>query len=156
MSRMHKAFLLFTGLIIICAFYFGYYIFLSDRNTIKFIERVTSIKLPSRTKVVQLTDNGEFIVVGKFLLPIEDVPSFEKQNHFVPAIRKEELYFLSGRLFIDSANWPKPNDFKQVSHMSDCKRSNTWDFLINNETGELWVTVDYPDMAGDATPCDKK
>jgi hypothetical protein len=28
-------------------------------------------------------------------------------------------------------------------------------FIVNPQTGELWISVQYPDMAGDAPPCDK-
>jgi len=38
----------------------------------------------------------------------------------------------------------------------DCKSGNVWKILFNSDTGDLWILVQYPDMAGDEPLCNKK
>ena len=38
----------------------------------------------------------------------------------------------------------------------DCESGNVWKILFNSDTRDLWILVQYPDMAGDEPPCNKK
>ena len=134
-----------------------------------FIERVTKTKFPPRTSTLQTYDNGELVVVGKYQIAKKEVKQYAERYNFRPYISyteyqkswlkdsnmKFEDVFMGLRMMnalqsksgIRLAKIENSRDFKVLT---GCSPDNTWSFLLNVKTGELWLEVMYPDMAGDS------
>jgi hypothetical protein len=117
-------------------------------------EKMSKIKLPRNTKTIETFDNGEYEIDGKFIIPEKSIDSFIKENNLVPLsdvkyYRKDPVPLLKDEYKPDISN------IKEFYWLDDCNSSNHWRYLLNKNSGELWIGVDYPDMSGDAPPCNK-
>ena len=128
----------------------GYYYIKSSE---RYIERITSIKLPVNTTAIKI-DETDWAIFSKFVIDKEKIPSFSQTCH-LPALGKQEKHSLSFFMLMDSLNRPSIDDSTEYGYVYDCKGKNAWHILLNKITGELWITVEFPDMSGDAPACDK-
>jgi len=117
-----------------------------------YIQKATSIDLPFWTETIETRDNCEFAVHGKFEIPMSSVHPFIDEYLLQPIDLKNVRF---DPYLLQSENRPSIMKDGELFLLRDCKGKNTWDVLLNAKTGELWIMVGYPDMAGDASPCDK-
>jgi hypothetical protein len=151
-----KVVLVLIGLAILIALYFGgptlaRYYYIKDNE--RYIEKVASIKFPPNTSVVQMAEM-DWALLSKFTLDRDKIPLFKQSCPF-PILQKNEKQVVSSFMLLDSVNRPPIDDLTKYDYLSDCKGKNTWQILLNNTTGELWIIVEFPDMSGDAPPCSK-
>jgi hypothetical protein len=133
--------------------YFGF--FYTDPD-IKYIGRITSLKVPIDADKVQSTES-DFAIAVKFIIQRKDVKNFTASNSFSPFLKnKDEMRYAGfATILLDSINRPVINDSDKYGYINDCQPGNAWQFLLNESTGELWVFVEFPDFKGHAPPCDK-
>ena len=94
-----------------------------------------------------MLDNGEFAIVGKYMVKDKnEVQDFIDKNNLTLVENNNKPFnydnVLSKENQIDYSK-------KSLYYLSARSVSNTWYYLINKDTGELWVEVDYPDASGD-------
>ncbi|MEM7182261.1 MAG: hypothetical protein AAF518_15205 [Spirochaetota bacterium] len=130
---------------------------------------MTKTKFPPGTNTIQTYDNTEFVVIGKYQIAKEKVKQYVETYNFRPYISYAEyqkswlkdsnmrfadvfmglpmMDALQSKSGVNPAKIANSRDFKVLT---GCSPDNTWSFLLNVKTGELWVEVMYPDMAGDS------
>ena len=92
----------------------------------------------------------EFVCVAKYVIPKEEIPTFKKQYQ----LQDYASHPLEFDDYLSTENMSGLTNLSQCYSLSDCKGGNHWYVLLNEVTGELWIEVTYPDMGGDAPPCD--
>jgi hypothetical protein len=117
------------------------------------MKRVTGINLPFWT-VTNETGMMEVAVIGKFQIPENKVDGFISENNLKKLTDNSDIgigfdYILKKKNRLQN----KKGDWFQYK---DCKSGNVWKILFNSDTRDLWILVQYPDMAGDEPPCNKK
>ena len=145
-----------VGLVLLISIYFGFPIlakYYYQNSNERFIEKVTSIKFPKNTRAIEISEM-DWAVISKFTLDKEKISSF-RQSCLFPSLSKNAAPALTGFMLLDSVNRPNIVDPSQYDYINDCKGKNTWCILLNKFTGELWITVEFPDMGGDAPSCNK-
>lgn len=119
----------------------------------KSIEQTTQIDLPCGTETVETADNYEYTSQGKFLIPESEIRSFIREYNLQPLSNTPAHQFST--ILLSKKHQPVVDRSKPFFFLEDCHEQNTWRVLLNERTGELWIVVDYPDMAGDNIPCPK-
>ena len=117
------------------------------------MKRVTGINLPFWT-VTNETGMMEVAVIGKFQIPENKVDGFISENNLKKLTDNSDIgigfdYILKKKNRLQNKN----GDWFQYK---DCESGNVWKILFNSDTRDLWILVQYPDMAGDEPPCNKK
>jgi|TARA_R110002051_G_scaffold2323_3_gene12263 hypothetical protein len=117
-----------------------------------YIKKVTGINLPFWT-VTNETAMMEIAVIGKFRIPENKVDAFITENNLKKLTAGSDAK-IGFDYILKEKNRPK--DIKgQWFTMENCKSGNTWKTLLNSESRDLWILVQFPDWSGDAPPCDK-
>jgi len=118
------------------------------RSNLEWMQRTTSVRLPPGVKVLSIYDNGEYLLRGHVLLPADTVTSFLQRFGFKPTDSGEQRE--AGRKdALDSR-------FMEIAQDADLFRlvgraeKQTWSLIVDRKSGDLWFTVQYPDLAGDA------
>jgi hypothetical protein len=120
-------------------------------SNLSFIREVTKVEIPGHTTMISEFDNGEWIAGGKYQIKEKDIKAFLAENSFQPI----DQQYRSRSLFNtfskdDHIPW---SDSLHLKYISDCREGHSWNFTVNENTGELWVEVQYPDWGGQG-PCD--
>lgn len=128
------------------------WIYNSYFSVTSFITKTTGIELPEGTETIETKDNWEFVCLGYYRIQNEYIDSFVKENRLSKfgganfALSFDEYLELNNR----SAN----TEISQCVFLDSCKGGNHWHVILNTTSGELWIEVTYPDMSGDAPPCE--
>lgn len=124
-----------------------------------FTKKVTDIRFPDHIKIVSEYDNGAYEAMGKYQLRPQDLPAFIGSHPFVPLPPgRPRLPLMDFNLFCQahliplSDSLPSP-DARPLHYFSGCKPDDTWVFILDEKTGELWINVQYPDPGGLAFEC---
>ena len=140
--------LLFLGIISYVSF--GLYI---SHDNISFIEKTTSLNLHSGVKNIQVVDNAETHIMGKFtiLLPYADTLIEKDTLKLITSLKNQKN--LQWRLNheyeqLDSTNRPNIINEENFYLGGNHDKWHSWVILLNKNTGELWIRVFYPDWAG--------
>jgi hypothetical protein len=57
------------------------------------------------------------------------------------------LYFI---IAIDSIPF---SDKSHLRYFYGCKEGDSWHFILNEKSGELWIEIQYPDFKGQGPAC---
>ena len=156
MTRKRKIVFIIIGLVVILLA--STWIMNIFSSPINFIEKTTNIEFPRGISQVDQYDNLEVYVVAHVKLPDSSVQSFAEQHHFSPTnpspriavdppiFRLEDVIFGVERLKIENQTIPDDAD---VLFVSGKVESNCWRYVLDQNSGRLWVSVMYPDMSGD-------
>jgi hypothetical protein len=130
-----------------------------EGDVLPFIKKVTEIGFPDQIKILSEYDNGEYEAMGKYELRPEDIPSFIASHPFVPVPLEyprpplmDFNSFCQADLIPLSDTIPLP-DIRQLHYFSGCKPCNSWVFIMDEKTGELWINLQYPDPGGLTRGC---
>ena len=130
-----------------------------EGDVLPFIKKVTKIRFPDQIKIVSEYDNGEYEAMGKYRLRPEDIPAFIASHPFVLVpleIPRPPLTdfnsFCHANLIPLSDTIPLP-EIRPLHYFSGCKPGNSWEFIMDEKTGELWINVQYPDPGGLTPGC---
>lgn len=127
---------------------------LAASNGHKDMQRLSSIDFPEDTRTIQEVDNGEFVIIGKYVMDTGHINDFITDYHLaVPGTTAQVNPLMTH--YLDSLNRPSLESLSNYHFLADCKGQNSWFVLLNHRSGELWMQVEYPDAAGDAPPCSK-
>jgi len=118
------------------------------------IERTTQIELPFGTETIETVDNYEYACEGKFLIPESEIRSFIREYGLQPVGNDPLPKF--GVMLLSKKNQPVMHQNQPFFVLEDCLEQNSWRVLLNGRTGELWIVLNYPDMAGDYLPCNAR
>ncbi|EDM44617.1 hypothetical protein SCB49_13635 [unidentified eubacterium SCB49] len=115
-----------------------------------YIKSVTGIKLPFWT-VTNETSMMEIAVIGKFQIPESKVEEFISENNLNKLTTDSDIgigldYLLKKKNRLQN----KKGEWFQYKN---CESGNVWKILFNSDSRDLWILVQYPDMAGDEPPC---
>jgi len=118
-----------------------------NNNNLEFYEKVSGVKFPSHYSTIEYFDNGEFITASVFRIGKENISKFISENTFkkVNADFKPDF---TGLNYLKKENLKFPSN-ETLYELSGRTASNTWYFLIDQETGTTWAEIQYPDFAGD-------
>ena len=126
---------------------------INDRGgVLSYIEKISNVQLPEHINVISEFDNVEFVAGGKYRIDKKDLPVFLHSYPFEPLGRQHYRPFFNSYAGKDSI---PISQSAQLKYFSGCKPGNTWLFIINENTGELWIEIHYPDFSGQTPPCDK-
>jgi len=112
-----------------------------------YIKEIISFELPPNTELVEVHDNREFVVIAKYQIEHGNVndmlenDNFNKWEYTYPPIVLDNYLEVFNQIPdpLNGAYW----------RLANCKNSNSSDALVNQETGELWIQIRYPDWGGD-------
>jgi hypothetical protein len=138
--------------VLLMGVYFSYQFYYNLISNTGYIERTTKIDLPFWTSTIEAFDNGEFVVIGKYQMPIDEINIFSEKYNINKACDSSK-YFLMFDDYLKVKNRPRYEDLKHCFFYSDCTKWNSWYILLNKFTGEIWIEFIYPDMSGDIVPC---
>lgn len=121
-------------------------------STTSYITKTTGINLPKGTETIETIDNWEFVCIGYYSIQNEQIGSFIKENHLSKSAGSNTALSFDEYLKLDnrSAN----TEMSQCVFLDSCNNGNHWHVILNTTSGELWIEVTYPDMSGDAPPCE--
>lgn len=131
----------------------AFWIYNSFLSTTSFITRATDIELPSWTSTIEAVDNAEFVAIGKYVIPKESISEFADQYLLSKMAGSNTPLDFDEYLSIE--NQSSRANLENCIFLDDCNGGNHWRVILNEVSGELWIEVTYPDMAGDTPPCDK-
>lgn len=144
---------LMYGVAALLLLWVAFRVFLHHSNK-EFIKRITGIDLPYNVQTIEEVDNGEYILIGKYILP--DGRRFSASDKLKPLKSSNDISLAFTDIFLKPENRPVFNADSRFKYWADCAPGNSWWILLNDETGELWIEVRYPDWSGDAPPCEKQ
>lgn len=147
MRKLVKSKWLYFSLILIMLFFFRYC------STKGRIQSMTSIDLPFLIKTVEIIDSEEGTIESKFILPASSVQSFISENYLTQMKFDNSFDFPAS--FLSKENEPILSNEELFYYKEDCQGLYNWKIFLKESTGELWVMVGYPDIAGDHYPCNK-
>ncbi|MEM7332835.1 MAG: hypothetical protein AAF490_12175 [Chloroflexota bacterium] len=147
---MKKLLLIGLGLLLLCSISS---IFLYRFFTIGDVERYSGVNIPTRALVPTMTHSGETFQIIETKIPLQNREKFILEYSFVqvpfedPRIQQHSRFF--ERMFDGRENFIDPDFYLHIV----CNDSRNWTFLLNNQSGQLWVIDRFPDFAGDSSPC---
>ena len=115
-------------------------------SNIDYIARITSIQLPSDTKVLAVYDNAETFLVMALEIPSTATHQFINDAKLSPGAGIAELPVYSRAL---PEKYRMPPARAQLLSTSGRSPKNTWEFVFDPSTCRLWSLVRYPDWSGD-------
>ena len=113
-----------------------------------FYHKISNIKIPDNYKVLENIDNGEFVTATVFQIDSLTLNQFAKTNHFDTiciSISYQPLFW-SKNYFRNYKPEFKSLDTILVNHGT--KGKNSWEYVINPKTKQLWAEIQYPDWGG--------
>ena len=112
-----------------------------------FYENVTGIKFPTKYKILETFDNGEFVTGTVFLIDSLILIDFIRLNGFVRWKEGFPAPLMSGS-YLQSE---KPNfkNRKDIYCVFKSKGKNDWLYVIDIKVNKLWAEIRYPDWSGD-------
>ena len=120
-------------------------------SVLPFIREVTKVKMPGHITTISEFDNGEWIAGGKYIIKEEDLKAFLAENAFQPM---DQLHrYWSHFNTISKEDHIPVSDSLHLKYISGCREGNSYLFIVNENNGELWLEVQYPDWGG-TRPCD--
>ena len=141
---MKKLWLLIT--LILAGSAFAAWWWLSSESNFHYIERTSAIVFPEKTKILSEYDSGDGILIMVLHIPNEEVSGFLSRYRFVSPGAKTYTDFFAKNL---SYNFRMSKEERRNYAMKGRNKTNTWHFVLNVESSELWCLVGYADMAGD-------
>lgn len=115
-------------------------------NSLAYIERTSGVLFPHQVSQVDVFDNHEFYVVAHVRLQEEDTPLFLNQYGFGTTPNTVTPWIES----LKPENRTIPAD-ASLRYLAGRSQSNQWVYVLDQNSGRLWVVVFYPDPGG-ATP----
>jgi hypothetical protein len=110
-----------------------------------FVERVTKLSLPPGTKRLAEYDNAEWFVVCVARIPPDLVGNFSREHGFVASGN-------TGFLSMSALGLPEPYRHlpsgDRVQMASGQTEYQSWEAILDRDSGLLWVHVSYPDPGG--------
>jgi hypothetical protein len=114
----------------------------------RFISKVTQVYLPNGSSNQKVYDNSENYIIGYANLPKNRVTSFLKEYNFQPASKPIEKLILINSLIEKNTEFPPIEVNEFLYYLLGNKNKRPWEYIVNKETGQLWVFLNYPDYAG--------
>ncbi|WP_153799359.1 hypothetical protein [Foetidibacter luteolus] len=112
-----------------------------------YYEKVTGIKFPSKYKVLETFDNGEWVTAVVLSIDSSALMSFVKTNHFDTMKAVSDLNLMGFRNF--KSQKPDFNSKQGIFFINKSKNKNDWIYVADLNENKLWAEVRYPDFAGD-------
>ncbi|MDP0500195.1 MAG: hypothetical protein Q7P63_08840 [Verrucomicrobiota bacterium JB022] len=117
------------------------------QENIAYVERIAGVDLPNRRLAMEFFDNGDNVLVGYIKTTPKAAAKFVQAHEFegqggvslkaLPLVEK-----------LSEEHRREPEGFNPY-YLRDFSELNTWLFLIDVPTGQIWFTIFYPDWAGD-------
>ncbi len=127
-------------------------------NPINYIEQKTDIKFPNGVSQIDTYDNLEYYVVAHVKLPDSVIQNFAKDNGFSSTFPSSRIIPISSTVRLadvifgvddlEIENQILPND-AGLLFVSGEDGSNCWRYVLDQNSGRLWVSVIYSDRSGD-------
>jgi hypothetical protein len=140
MKRSQKiaiALLMFIG--------FGTWLLLPTKP-IQYIQTTTGIFFPKAASDIDVYDNGENYIVAHLMLSRDSLPAFMSAYPFVKQEIRDTTVFGSEQLNPQHQQLPQNADVYSLEGRS---AHNRWEVILDRNSGQLLVSVLYPDFAGD-------
>ena len=128
----------------------------SPAEGLNYIQGTSGVRFPPGVTNFVSYDRGESFVTAHLTLPPAEIAGFAQRYHFIPSQRSDILSPVARGP--NPTGWLReperlPAPFSSIpsapllSHFGRT-RTNTWTFVLAPRTGDLWVTVEYPDPQG--------
>ena len=118
----------------------------SSNCNLDYYETISGIKFPEGIEVIQCVDNMEFMTVAALSASKIDIQKIIEQNSFNKLPFDFEIQF-SGNIYLDSINQVY-NSNKNLYVKTGRTETNSWNYLIDSNTGMIWAEIQYPDWGG--------
>lgn len=117
-------------------------IFFQLNSGLQYIQRATNILLPSGYSEVDIFDNTEFYVVAHVRLRDDTIADFLHDYHF-----GDPEFFIPWLDTLKPENRTLPTNAK-LRYLEGRSATNSWQFVLDEQSGRLWMLVFYPDPGG--------
>ncbi len=143
-----------TWYILIAVFILAFFGFLYSKiflNTDMFYqkdyyERISGIRIPQSSSVLESHDNGEFYTASTFRLDKDSLNQFIKNfgfhsdsSHYKPKMFAESVFKIQIPEYSST----------QLLYNYGSKGKNSWVYIIDSKRSLMWAEIQYPDWAGD-------
>ena len=111
-----------------------------------YYERISGIKIPTSSKIIESFDNGEFWTATSFIIDKDSLSEFILRFDF-----KLDSNEYKPRMFSESSFQHERLDdsLKTYLYNFGTKGKNSWLYIIDSKRKILWAEIQYPDWAGD-------
>jgi len=111
----------------------------------QFIRRVTGFEFPDGTKYLAQFDDAEMRIIGAAKLPREAALDFARKYAF-----GKEAQCIECKFYIQAL----PKQYQKISSADTLSavgqtKFQSWEAILDSETGLLWIYIQYPDWSGD-------
>lgn len=113
-----------------------------------FFEKTTLINFPSKYKVLEAFDNGEFLTGAVLQMDSLTLRSFINDNRFDSVSSYVDTYILSSGHYL-SENKPVFSAYDNVYYKRESKQKVNWAFIADLNSKRVWIEISYPDWGGD-------
>jgi hypothetical protein len=135
-------------LVTFISFLYSQFISNSDLNYEKaFYEKVSGIRVPATSKVIETYDNGEFWTGTSFRMDKDSLAQFIKEFGFVTSTSGSYPPTLIGASAFKVEKFALPQG--RYLYKQGTKGKNSWVYILDLDKNILWAQVQYPDWAGD-------
>ena len=115
-------------------------------NPIQYIQKTTGINFPKGASDVDVYDNGENYIVAHLTFPKDSIPAFMAAYPFVKPEFPGNTVFGSQQLKPEYQQLPQDAELYSLDGRSV---HNRWEVLLDQHSGQMLISVLYPDYAGD-------
>lgn len=133
---------------------------LGEGYVLPFIKKVTNFRFPVHLEILSEYDNLEFEAMGKYRIPPQDISAFIANHPFVPVSLEHPRphltdfnLFCHANLIPLSDSIPSP-ELRALLYFHGCRPGNSWTFILDEKSGELWINIQYPDPGELVPECD--
>jgi len=129
-------------------------------SPIKSIERLTGITLPQGISQIDSYDNLEYLVMAHAKIPDREISGLINTHNFSSELPEEyqRVIFTSANIKLRNLNFqtqflkPENREFPSNANLyflNGKDVSNCWIYVLDQNSGRIWVAVFYPDRSGD-------
>jgi hypothetical protein len=124
--------------------------FLNTRlpTDIRYLERVTALKLPKGVSQIETARPREFCLSGKLKLPTGGGAEFVRTAGFTDAV----TYPMNSEFGIDVGLFTTPVSSGTFLKLEGRSKTHRWEFAYAPADNILWFVLLFPDAHGDVPP----
>ena len=129
-------------------------------NPLSNIEKTTSIEFPRGISNIDTVDNFEYLIMAHAKLPLETISDFIEDHNFsdelpdeyagfsytASNVKLQNLYFQIQFLEPENREFPLNAN---LYFLNGKDRSHCWIYVLDENSGRVWIAVFYPDRSGD-------
>ena len=114
-----------------------------DKN---YYERISGIKIPVTSSLIETYDNSEFVTVTSFKMTPLDIVELSNNYHF-EAVDGSFIPDFFGNHFLKGAK-PENSNLNKCLMKIGQKGKATSVYVIDTSKNILWAEINYPDWSG--------